>query len=166
MPTFGAERAGEWGVIFWRDWTTSRESQMRLFLALIAATAGISLSDWLFFGVIFHDEYMRTPEMWRAGPESRKIAGSMLLAVFGTAAFLVLAQHTGVHGFGPAMALSARMARSGAAPDGDEHTLLEVLREARRQSRAWMARAASDRSRCLRSHRRIGIRAGVHTLEL
>ena len=96
---------------------------MRLFLALIAATAGISLSDWLFFGVIFHDEYMRTPEMWRAGPESRKIAGSMLLAVFGTAAFLVLAQRTGVHGFGPAMALSVLVWLAAALPQTVTNTL-------------------------------------------
>jgi hypothetical protein len=42
--------------LFWQDWTTSREIQNRLFLALVAATVGISLSDWLFFGVIFHGD--------------------------------------------------------------------------------------------------------------
>jgi len=96
---------------------------MRLFLALIAATVGISLSDWLFFGVIFHDEYMRTPEMWRPGPESRKIAASMLFAVFGTAAFLVLAQRTGVHAFGPAMALSVLVWLAAALPQTATNTL-------------------------------------------
>ena len=96
---------------------------MRLFLALVAATAGISLSDWLFFGVVFHGDYMRTPEMWRAVPESRKIAVSMPFAVLGTAAFLVLAQRTGVHGFGPAMALSVLVWLAAALPQTVTNTL-------------------------------------------
>jgi hypothetical protein len=37
----------------------------RYLLALVAATAVISLTDWLFFGVLFHDRYQRTPEVWR-----------------------------------------------------------------------------------------------------
>ncbi|HEX9128246.1 MAG TPA: hypothetical protein VF850_03715, partial [Gemmatimonadaceae bacterium] len=89
---------------------------MSLFLALVAATVGISLSDWLFFGVIFHGDYMRTPEMWRTVPESQKIAASMLLSVVGTAAFLCLAQRTGVHGFGTALTLSALVWLAAALP--------------------------------------------------
>jgi hypothetical protein len=50
---------------------------MRLLIALIAASIAISITDWLFFGVLFHDRYMQTPNIWREGPESRKIAGSM-----------------------------------------------------------------------------------------
>jgi hypothetical protein len=96
---------------------------MRFFLALVAATVGISLSDWLFFGVIFHGDYMKTPEMWRAVPESRKIAGSMLLALFGTAAFLVLAQSMGVHGFGPAMILAVLVWLAAALPQTVTNTL-------------------------------------------
>jgi hypothetical protein len=115
---------------------------MRFFLALVAATVGISLTDWLFFGVIFHGDYMRTPEMWRAVPENRKIAWSMLFAVFGTAAFLVLAQRTGVHGFGPAMALSALVWLAAALPQTLTNTL--YLKYSARlglsHSLGWLAR--------------------------
>jgi hypothetical protein len=79
---------------------------MRLAVALIGASIAISFSDWLFFGVLFHDRYMQTPAIWRAMPESRKIAGSMALAVVGTAAFLFLALSLGVRGFGGAFALA------------------------------------------------------------
>jgi Protein of unknown function (DUF1761) len=115
---------------------------MRLFLALIAASVGISLSDWLFFGVIFHDEYMKTPEMWRAVPESRKIAGSMVLAVFGTAAFLALAQNTGVHKFGPTMTLAVLVWLAAALPQTVTSTL--YLKYSARlgvsHSLGWLAR--------------------------
>jgi hypothetical protein len=79
---------------------------MRFAIALVGATVAISFSDWLFFGVLFHDRYMLTPAVWRESPESRKIAGSMAFAVVGTAAFLFLAQSLGVRGFGPAFGLA------------------------------------------------------------
>jgi hypothetical protein len=115
---------------------------MRFFLALVAATVGISLSDWLFFGVIFHGDYMRTPEMWRAVPESRKIAGSMLLAVLGTAAFLVLAQSTGVRGFGPTMTLAVLVWLAAALPQTVTNTLYlkYSARLAVSHSLGWLAR--------------------------
>jgi hypothetical protein len=115
---------------------------MRLFLALIAATVGISLSDWLFFGVIFHGDYMKTPEMWRAVPENRKIAFSMLISVVGTAAFLVLAQRTGVHAFGPAIGLSALVWLAAAVPQTLTNTLYlnYSARLAVSHSLGWLAR--------------------------
>ena len=115
---------------------------MRLFLALVAATVGISLSDWLFFGVIFHGDYMKTPEMWRAVPENRKIAFSMLISVVGTAALLVLAQRTGVHGFGPAVGLSALVWLAAALPQTLTNTLYlnYSSRLAVSHSLGWLAR--------------------------
>ena len=53
---------------------------MRYIIGLIAAVVAISLSDWLFFGVLFHDRYDKTPATWRTIPESRKIADSMSAA--------------------------------------------------------------------------------------
>ena len=115
---------------------------MRFFLALVAATVGISLSDWLFFGVTFHGDYMKTPEMWRAVPENRKIAFSMLISVVGTAAFLVLAQRTGVHGLGPAIGLSALVWLAAALPQTLTNTL--YLKYSARlgvsHSLGWLAR--------------------------
>jgi hypothetical protein len=115
---------------------------MRFFLALVAATVGISLSDWLFFGVIFHGDYMKTPELWRPVPESQKIAVSMVFAVLGTAAFLVLAQRTGVQGFGPAVTLSALVWLAAALPQTLTNTL--YLKYSARlglsHSLGWLAR--------------------------
>src|SRR4051812_9014021 len=70
---------------------------MHFLFALVAAVVGISLSDWLFFGFAFHDRYLRTPEVWRDVPEGKKIAGSMVFAVVGAAAYLQLLSYLGVH---------------------------------------------------------------------
>jgi hypothetical protein len=32
-------------------------------MALVVSEVAISLSDWVFFGVIFHGKYMTTPEV-------------------------------------------------------------------------------------------------------
>ncbi|HEY4670615.1 MAG TPA: hypothetical protein VIG78_01010 [Gemmatimonadaceae bacterium] len=78
----------------------------RYLLALVAATAVISLTDWLFFGVLFHDRYQRTPEVWRTGSEGRKIALSMVFAAVGVAAFLCLALQIPVQGFSQSLLLA------------------------------------------------------------
>jgi hypothetical protein len=71
---------------------------MRFALALIAATVAISLTDWLLFGVVFHERYAATPATWRNVPEGKKIAVSMLFAAIGTAAFFCLAHSLNLHG--------------------------------------------------------------------
>jgi hypothetical protein len=73
------------------DWT-------RFGLALVAAGIVTSLSDWLFFGVIFHRKYRETPNVWRTTNEGTKIMWSTLLAVVGAAAFLLLCHRFEVHG--------------------------------------------------------------------
>jgi hypothetical protein len=72
------------------DWT-------RFGLALVAAGVVTSLSDWLFFGVIFHDKYRETPNVWRTTREGTKIMWSTILAVLGAAAFLLLCDRLQVH---------------------------------------------------------------------
>lgn len=72
---------------------------MRYVIALIAALVAISLSDWLLFGVVFHDRYIKTPATWRNIPEGRKIAGSMIFALIGTIALFLLADRFGAHTF-------------------------------------------------------------------
>ena len=78
----------------------------RYLIALVAATAAISLTDWLFFGVLFHDRYQRTPELWRATSESKNIAISMVFAAVGVAFFLWLSLHFHVQGFGEAFVVA------------------------------------------------------------
>ncbi|MBV9569815.1 MAG: DUF1761 domain-containing protein [Alphaproteobacteria bacterium] len=41
-------------------------SGMVVLAVLLAGIAG-TFSDWLFMGVLFHDRYMRYPEVWRDG---------------------------------------------------------------------------------------------------
>lgn len=79
---------------------------MRLLIALIVASIAISFTDWLFFGVLYHDRYMQTPNVWREGSERNKIVWSMALAALGVAGFLFLAQVLNVHGSGPAFVLA------------------------------------------------------------
>lgn len=79
----------------------------RFGLALVAAGFAISLSDWFFFGVLFHGKYLETPEVWRTTSENRKIAWSLLLAVVGTVAFFALCNQFGVSGFSMAFRAAA-----------------------------------------------------------
>jgi hypothetical protein len=72
------------------DWT-------RFGLALVAAGVVTSLSDWLFFGVLFHRKYRETPNVWRTTNEGAKIMWSTILAVLGAAAFLLLCDRLQLH---------------------------------------------------------------------
>jgi hypothetical protein len=38
---------------------------LRIVVAFVASAVVTSLSDWYFFGVLFHDRYQRTPGIWR-----------------------------------------------------------------------------------------------------
>jgi len=96
---------------------------MRSVIAVIVATIAISFSDWLFFGVIFHDRYMRTPDVWRPMPESRKIAGSMVMALIGTAAFVLLARTIGVVDFRGALVVAALVWAAASLPQTVTNTI-------------------------------------------
>jgi hypothetical protein len=96
---------------------------MRSAIAIIVATIAISFSDWLFFGVIFHDRYMRTPEVWRSTSESRKIAWSMVMALIGTAAFVLLAHTIGVHDLSHALLIAALVWAATSLPQTVTNTL-------------------------------------------
>ncbi len=63
----------------------------RFFLAVVLSGLATSITDWLFMGVLFHNKYLATPEIWRlkAGQsETRGIVLSSLLGVSSCAAFL------------------------------------------------------------------------------
>jgi hypothetical protein len=52
-----------------------------------------SLADWLFAGILFHDRYLRYPEVWRegAGSQRHRIVIAQGLALLTAAAFTALA---------------------------------------------------------------------------
>jgi len=63
------------------------------FLAVLLSGVASSFTDWLFMGVLFHDKYLATPEIWRGSPgqpEGSRIFISTLLGVVSCAAFIYL----------------------------------------------------------------------------
>jgi hypothetical protein len=38
-----------------------------IILAIVVAGLAATFTDWLFMGVLFHDRYMKYPEVWREG---------------------------------------------------------------------------------------------------
>ena len=96
---------------------------MRPVLAVVAAVIAISFSDWLLFGVLFHDRYDATPELWRPIPEGKKIAGSMAFAAIGAAAFFVLATHFRVIGIKESLILAVLCWLAASLPQTVTNTL-------------------------------------------
>jgi len=65
----------------------------RFLLAIGLSGLASTFTDWLFMGVLFHNKYLATPEIWRLKPgqsETRGIVLSSLLGVLSCAAFLYL----------------------------------------------------------------------------
>jgi len=66
-------------------------------LVVIVASLVTSFTDWLFMGVVFHDKYLATPEIWRpvgAHGEVGKIVYSQIIATLSCAAFAYLCSRT------------------------------------------------------------------------
>ncbi|NIP22701.1 MAG: hypothetical protein GWN67_02030 [Phycisphaerae bacterium] len=67
---------------------------MRILLAIVIANVVVSLSDWYFFGVLWHDKYKAHPEIWRrphGGPGESKVVGLSALVGALTPTVFVLA---------------------------------------------------------------------------
>jgi hypothetical protein len=73
---------------------------------LIAGTIG-SLTDWLFMGVLFHERYMKYPEVWwpglREGKDRRGIMWATALGYVSAAAIIAICWLTNVHGIWPSL---------------------------------------------------------------
>jgi len=70
----------------------------RFLLAIVLSGLATTFTDWLFMGVLFHNKYLATPEIWRLKPgqsETRGIVLSSLLGVLSCAAFLYLSHSLG-----------------------------------------------------------------------
>jgi hypothetical protein len=59
-------------------------------LAVVVSGIAVSLTDWVFFGVLFHDKYLVHPEVWRSPGkgETPAIIGSTLLGFVTCGAFV------------------------------------------------------------------------------
>jgi len=96
---------------------------MALVLGVVGAVIVISLSDWVLFGMLFHDRYDQTPGLWRAIPEGKKIAGSMVFAVVGTVAYFAAARWLNVSGLSASLALGTFMWLAASLPQTVTNTL-------------------------------------------
>ncbi|HWP02462.1 MAG TPA: hypothetical protein VNL96_03310 [Gemmatimonadaceae bacterium] len=67
---------------------------MRILLAIVMANLVVSLVDWYFFGVLWHEKYKAYPEVWRrpqGGPgEGRAVALSALVGALTPTVFVLL----------------------------------------------------------------------------
>ena len=71
----------------------------RFLLAVLLSGFATTFTDWLFMGVLFHNKYLATPEIWRikAGQsDTHSIVLSSLLGVLSCAAFLYFCIWSGV----------------------------------------------------------------------
>ena len=67
---------------------------MRILLAIVIANVLVSLADWYFFGVLWHEKYKAFPEVWRRPQggtgESKAVALSALVGALTPTMFVVV----------------------------------------------------------------------------
>jgi hypothetical protein len=67
---------------------------MRILLAIVVANVVVSLADWYFFGVLWHDKYKAYPEVWRrpegGSGESKAVAMSALVGALTPTVFVLV----------------------------------------------------------------------------
>lgn len=64
----------------------------RFALAVVVSGLAVSMTDWVFSGILFHDKYEVYPEVWRrlAGGESSQVVAGVALSVFTCAVFIIV----------------------------------------------------------------------------
>ena len=85
--------------------------------ALAGGLVAASLIDWLFAGVLFHDRYIRHPEVWRTqGANTRGIVVAQVLTVPTVLGMFALLHITGAATVGPALLVATIVWAVAAAP--------------------------------------------------
>lgn len=81
----------------------------RMALAVFLSGLAVSMTDWFFFGVLFHGKYLAYPEIWRdaAGGEGKAVFWSILLGFVTCGAFIVACSAFQVRGYAAAASLAA-----------------------------------------------------------
>jgi hypothetical protein len=75
-------------------------------LATLLSGLAASMTDWLFFGVLFHDKMLVYPEVWRrtgGGGETKAVVVSVLLGFVTCAGFAFACSAFRIHGYSPAL---------------------------------------------------------------
>ena len=79
-------------------------------LAVLVAGIVSTFTDWLFMGVLFHDRYMRYPEVWRdgivGGKDRAAVIHSCALGFVAAAGIIALCVIGGANTFWPAIEIA------------------------------------------------------------
>jgi len=66
---------------------------MRILIAIVIANVVVSLADWYFFGVLWHEKYKAHPEVWRrpqgAPGEGKAVALSAMVGALTPTVFVI-----------------------------------------------------------------------------
>ena len=94
---------------------------MHFLIALVAAVVVSSFTDWLFFGVLFHEKNFVYPEVWRknadgSGGEGQKIAITTAISAVAAALFFHVCAHFELHGMHEVLAFAAAIWLVGVMP--------------------------------------------------
>lgn len=84
----------------------------RFALAVLASGIVMSISDWVFMGMLFHDKYKQHPEVWRDPPgtsEMPKIVWSTIMGFVSAAVFIYLADRLGFESYEATLKLAVAM---------------------------------------------------------
>jgi len=80
------------------------------FIGAVALSGfAISLSDWLFMGILFHDKYLEYPEIWRLSRqknESKSVAISTLLGFVTALGFTVMCWQLNLYSYASTLRLA------------------------------------------------------------
>jgi hypothetical protein len=79
-------------------------SPSHIALAILLSGLAVSMTDWFFFGVLFHDKYLAYPEIWRQAPggEGKAVIWSILLGFVTCGAFVLVCSAFHVRGYAAA----------------------------------------------------------------
>ncbi len=81
---------------------------IRLLIAIVLGFVAGSLTDWIFMGVLFHQEYKRFPEVWRdGGSEKQRIAFAQINCVLTVIGFVCLTRLVGPLSLASALEIAA-----------------------------------------------------------
>jgi hypothetical protein len=91
----------------------------RIALAVVGSGIALSMTDWFFFGILFHDKYLQFPEVWRSSAkkaETKKIVWSTVIATISCAFFIVLCAGLNLHSYSATLKLAMAVWLIGSLP--------------------------------------------------
>jgi hypothetical protein len=86
-------------------------SGLHILYAVLLYGVASNLTDWFFFGILFHNKYSAHPEVWRraqgTGGEGKAIAWSSLISLLTIAGFICTCSTFSIHGYKPTLEFAA-----------------------------------------------------------